>query len=135
MVAQTVNLLKTAETSAGTWTFVGDVAYLRAAKPSPSAELTGNTLNGGAEEPTLVVTTVGDVILGGNRCLRPGGAEQAAARVTAATAVAQGNRLKGGHPSLVITAKSGATAVGNITSGGIRINGNDVANDSLNPIG
>jgi len=83
----------------------------------------------------MTVSTSGDVILGGNRCLQPGEADREAARVNAATVVAQGNRLKGGHPSLIITARAGATAVGNITSGGIQINGNAVPNDAMNPIG
>lgn len=132
---QTVNLLRTAQTSAGTWTFVGEGAYLRAAPPSGNVELTGNILNGGTEDPVLAVTTTGDVILGGNRCLQPGDADREAVRISAATAVAQGNRLKGGRPSLIITARSGATAVGNVTSGGIQINGNNVPNDALNPTG
>jgi hypothetical protein len=132
---QTVNMLRSAETTAGTWTFVGEGAYLRAAKPSGNIELTGNILNGGTEDPALAVTTSGDVILSGNRCLQPGDADRESARINAATAVAHGNRLKGGRPSLIITAKSGATAVGNITSGGIQINGNQVPNDALNPIG
>jgi hypothetical protein len=132
---QTVNMLRSAVTSAGTWTFIGEGAYLRAASPAGNAELTGNILNGGTEDPVVAVTTSGDVILGGNRCLQPGDAGREAARITAATAVAHGNRLKGGRPSLIITARSGATAVGNITSGGIQINGNSVPNDALNPIG
>lgn len=132
---QTVNMLRSAETTAGTWTFIGEGAYLRAARPSGNVELTGNILNGGTEDPALQVTTAGDVILSGNRCLQPGDADREAARINAATAVAQGNRLRGGRPSLVITARSGATAVGNITSGGIQINGNAVPNDALNPIG
>ncbi|HZM75758.1 MAG TPA: hypothetical protein VFC19_08535 [Candidatus Limnocylindrales bacterium] len=131
----TVNMLRSTETTAGTWTFVGEGAYLRAAKPSGNVELTGNILNGGTEDPALTVVTSGDVILGGNRCLQPAEADREAARINAATVVAHGNRLKGGRPSLIITARSGATAVGNITSGGIQINGNQIPNDAINPIG
>jgi Family of unknown function (DUF6519) len=125
---------RSAPSAAGTWTFVGDNAYL-AAQTVANAELTGNTLQGGTEDPTLLVMTAGDVALTGNRGAQPATAGREVARVTAATVVAQGNRFKGGDPSLLISAQGGAVAIGNITSGGIQVNGTALPPDTLNPIG
>ncbi|GIH06855.1 hypothetical protein Rhe02_49220 [Rhizocola hellebori] len=127
-------LFRSAATTAGTWTFAGDSAYLMA-QVTADAELTRNTLQGGGQEPAINVTVTGDVHLTGNRGSHPSETDREVARINAATAIAQGNRLSGGHPSLSITARSAAVAVGNITSGGIQINGHEVARDALNPIG
>ena len=127
-------LFRSAQTTAGTWTFAGDSAYLMA-QVTADVELTRNTVQGGGQEPAINITATGDVHLSGNRGAHPSETDREVARISAATVIAQGNRLSGGHPSLSITARTAGVAVGNITSGGIQINGHEVARDALNPIG
>jgi hypothetical protein len=100
-----------------------------------NVELTGNTLHGGTEEPVLTVQTAGEVILTGNRGVQPGHAGREVARIHSAAAVAQGNRFKGGEPSLIISTRDGAVVIGNLTSGGVQVNGNALPHDNLNPLG
>lgn len=128
-----VGPMRSVTTAAGAMTFAGSFAYLQPALAA-HVELHGNSLQGGADDVAVTVSTIGDVVMSANRCVQPGKGDRHVVRMTAATAVVQGNRLQGGRPSMSLTCGEGAAAVfGNITSGGIEVN-QTMADPMLNPI-
>ncbi|MGN9809522.1 DUF6519 domain-containing protein [Micromonospora sp. BQ11] len=141
-VSQRAGGVRAMDSTAGRLSFAGSFAYLQD-EMHGHAELTGNTLHGGADDVAVTVQTPGDVLMSGNRCAQPAGVEQVVVRLAGATATVQGNRVQGGHPSMTITVsrdstgEAGAAAVvGNITTGGIQVNGSPLQAPwaPLNPI-
>jgi hypothetical protein len=117
-----------ATVAAGTWTFAGNQAYLQR-QMLGHVELNGNALYGGGELVGVTLMTPGDVVMSSNRCAQPDRGDQPAIRLTAGVAVVQGNRVRGGHPSITMDVDVDAVSViGNITSGGIQIRGTEAAN-------
>jgi hypothetical protein len=139
MAVHRMGAVRSVDTARGKWTFLGDVAYLQRETVAHVA-LSGNSLQGGADDVAIVVSTGGNVIMTANRCVQPGTAEQQVVRIAAGVAIVQGNRLVGGDPSMTMAVNpDAATVIGNITSGGIQINGTMVDNtnkpwSSLNPV-
>ncbi|WP_155368523.1 DUF6519 domain-containing protein [Catellatospora vulcania] len=141
-VSQRAGGVRAMDTTAGRVSFAGSFAYLQEDVPG-HAELTGNTLHGGADDVAVTVQTPGDVLMSGNRCAQPGGAEQAVVRLAGATAAVHGNRVQGGYPSMTIMVgkdasgeAAAAAVVGNITTGGIQVDGSPLQAPwaALNPI-
>lgn len=132
--------VRSVRTAAGVWSIAGEFAALQQ-QTLGHVELNGNTLYGGAEDPAVVVTTGGDVVMSANRCEQPGTGAQHVVRMAAGVALVQGNRLRGGRPSMTMTVGiDSAIVLGNVTSGGIQINGTPVEGypdkpwSSLNPV-
>jgi hypothetical protein len=132
--------VRSVRTAAGVWSMIGDFASLQQ-ETLGHVELNGNTLHGGADDPAVVVTTGGDVVMNANRCEQPGTGAQHAVRMAAGVALVQGNRLRGGRPSMTMTVDIDSVVVlGNVSSGGIQINGTPVEGypdkpwSSLNPV-
>ena len=132
--------VRSVRTAAGVWSIAGEFATLQQ-QTLGHVELTGNTLHGGADDPAVVVATSGDVVMGANRCEQPGTGAQHVVRMTAGMALVQGNRLRGGRPSMTMTVDIDSVVVlGNLTSGGIQVNGTPLEGypdrpwSSLNPV-
>jgi hypothetical protein len=94
----------------------------------------GNIAHGGGSDPAVVVEAPGDVVMTGNRCTQPPDARTTTVALTGGTTVVQANRIHGGVPSMTIAANS-AVVLGNITSGGIQLNGTAIPADATNPKG
>src|SRR5262249_26109324 len=102
-------------------TFIDGVLY-QFADPAGHVELVGNPTHGGGGDPGVVVQIPGGVVMTGNRCAQPLGSRRPVVGLSAHAAVIQANRVFGGEPSMTIAA-SPAVLLGNITSGGIHLNG------------
>ncbi|MDF5753132.1 DUF6519 domain-containing protein [Spongiactinospora sp. TRM90649] len=125
--------------SAEAWLLAGDHVY-RMGGLLGNVELTGNTLHGGGVVNAVSVLVPGEVVMSANRCTQPDGSQVPVAHLNADLAIVQGNRLVGGSPSMTLdVAPTAASVQGNITTGGIRIQGVTVENTGkpwalLNPI-
>jgi hypothetical protein len=140
--SQLAGALRSVVSGSGRLAFAGSFAYLQE-DVQGHAELVGNTLHGGADDVAVTVQTTGDVLMSTNRCAQPGSAEQVVVRLAGATATVHGNRVQGGYPSMTITVAKDSTGkadaaavVGNITTGGIQVNGTPLQAPwaPLNPI-
>jgi hypothetical protein len=96
----------------GTWAF-GPVA------PGP-VDVTGNTVVGGAELPAIEIAVAGEVRLRGNHSTQPPDAKAPAIAVAAPAAIVEGNRARGGHPSILLHVPLAAVLpIGNMTTADI----------------
>lgn len=123
---------------AGGFLLGGKAGYAMGTSGDVSAVVEGNTVTGGGEAPAAVIAVPGDVVVSANQFRNPRESARPALELVGESATVQGNRARGGEPSMDLRVDAKRVAVvANLVSTLVVVDGAPLGApwDVLNPGG